>query len=142
MELLISFLRYISNKDPIRSSYLEILHTILRTENMSWERMVYPPFTEYNEIEKISFVMNDFRLSNHHSANERKRIYGEMKDYFDKGHVYKDRSHLTNSEEKNQINYLLKTTQLNLKLRTFVMTIDELISSMNIVRIAIYMYII
>ncbi|CAF1580540.1 unnamed protein product [Adineta ricciae] len=77
----------------------------------------------------MTVVMNSIDFHSQHSAGQRRTILEEVKDCFEKGYTYKDQCRLATPEEKNQIKFLLKSWHLNQKLHTFLMTIQNLICS-------------
>ncbi|CAF3342468.1 unnamed protein product [Rotaria socialis] len=132
-ELLLDFLLYISSKRGIRPFYLQMLNTVLHVPTISMESVVFPPFTQYNNIQHITVTMSDIVFNIGHSASERKTIIDEVKHCFEIGHVYKDQYHLTTSEEKNKIKFLLKSWHLNSKLRSFLINVQNLICSSHLI---------
>ena len=125
-ELLLNFLHYISN----RPFYIQILNTVLRSSNLS---LTFPPFTQYHNIQQISVVMNAINFNSHHSASERRTIIEEVKDCLETGSTYKNQCRLVTSEEKNQIKWLLKSWSLNRKLHSFLMAIENVICSFDLI---------
>ncbi|UJR11109.1 hypothetical protein I4U23_015291 [Adineta vaga] len=132
-KLLLNFLHYISNKHGIKKIYLEILNTVLQVQELSLNSISFPPFTQYNSIQHTTVVMNAIDFTSEHSAGERRTIFEEMKNCFENGYTYKDQCRLATSEEKNQIKFLLKSWHLNQKLHIFLMTIQNLVCSFDLV---------
>jgi hypothetical protein len=141
-QLLLDFLHYISLKRSIRLFYLEMLNTVLRLPTISLKSIIFPPFTQYNNIQQISVIINAIHFNSNHSANERRTIIEEVKSCFEINYTYKDHCHLATSEEKNQIKLLLKSWQLNRKLNTFIIIVQNLICSFDLIplnnRIQVY----
>jgi hypothetical protein len=132
-QLLLDFLHYISIKRAIRPFYLQILNTVLRVPTISLRSITFPPFTQYNNIQHISVTMNAINFHLNHSASERRTITEEVKGCFEMNYTYKDHCHLATSEEKNQIKLLLKSWQLNRKLHTFLILVQNLICSIDLI---------
>ena len=86
--------------------------------------------------------MNGIVFNSHHSASERRTIIEEVKGCFEMSHTYKDHCHLATSQEKHQIKLLLKSWQLNRKLHTFLINVQNLICSVDLIplniRVAVY----
>ncbi|CAF1052665.1 unnamed protein product [Rotaria sp. Silwood1] len=132
-QLLLDFLHYISGKHAIRSIYLQMLNTVLQGPSLSLKSVTFPPFTQYHNVQQISVIMNAIDFDWHHSASERRTIMEEMKHCLETGHTYKDHCRLATSEEKHQIKFFLKSWQLNRKLQTFLITIQNLICSFDLI---------
>ncbi|CAF4113732.1 unnamed protein product [Rotaria sp. Silwood2] len=141
-QLLLDFLHYISGKRAIRPIYLQMLNTVLQVPALSLKSITFPPFTQYHNIQQVSVIMSAIDFNWNHSASERRSIMEEVKSCLELGYTYKDHCRLATSEEKYQIKFLLKSWQLNRKLQTFLITIQNLICSFAFIpwntRVSVY----
>ena len=133
--LLIDFLHFISAKQGIQLVYLQILKTVLQTPNLLINTIHYPPFTQYHNIQHTTAVMNAIDFNSHRSAGQRRTIFEEVKKCFEINQMYKDQCRLATNEEKNQIKFLLKSWELNKKLHTYLINLQNLLTSFEFIQL-------
>ena len=128
-ELLLDFLRYTSSRTGMRPFYLQILNTVLHQSTAS---LIFPPLTQYRNVQQVSVTPSAIDFHSRHSASERRVIGEEIKDCLEKGHFYKDQCRLATSEEKHQIKLLLSSWQLNRRLQAFLSSVQQLTDEWNL----------
>ena len=129
---LVDFLHYVSDKLKIKPFYLQMLKTVLRNSTVSLKHVSIPPFIIYQNIEEVSIVRERINLSNNYSLDKMSTILVEVNNAWSNNHDYQDKSNLVTSTDKTRINQLLKSWKNNLKLRTFLESIQDSIGSFAI----------
>ncbi|CAF4444796.1 unnamed protein product [Rotaria sp. Silwood2] len=147
-EILLDFLEYIAHKRSIKAFYLKMLKSVLIEATISWTSIIFPQFTSYNKIQEISCyqqqikeILSDqerrrqisfwsFDTSSIRSLTEeqRKQIIEEVELCFQEDRTYTDNLNLVSVSEKEKINTLLTSWQLNKKLRSFLKIIETNLS--------------
>ncbi|CAF4043098.1 unnamed protein product [Rotaria sordida] len=148
LEILLDFLDYIANKRSIKAFYLKMLKTALLESTISWTSIIFPQFTSYKKIQEISCYRQQieeilsgperriqmlFWSTNNSSIqslteDQRKQIIEEIELCFQEDRTDTDNLNLVTVSEKQKINTLLASWQLNKKLRLFLKIVETNIS--------------
>ena len=126
-EILLDFLHYISGKCSSQPFYLQVLRSILKAPTLTLGSVSYPSFTQYTNIQELSFQSYRINLGTmgHYKRNI---VFKEIEDCFDKNCTYENNKFPEMRKLNNQtyhINMLLKSWRENGKLRSSVENIQH-----------------
>ncbi|CAF4420746.1 unnamed protein product [Rotaria sp. Silwood2] len=128
-EKLINFLYYVSGKLKTKPFYFQMLKKALKMPAALMTIVTCPPFIEYSDIEEISVIRKRINLPSDYTSDIRNRIIAEIEHSWQNNCYYEDKSKLTTSSERLQVNKLLTSWGNNRKLRSFLESIQNLLCS-------------
>ncbi|CAF1097430.1 unnamed protein product [Adineta steineri] len=129
---LIDFLHYISKKCNIQPFYLQMLKIALKIPTISLQCITFPPFISYQNIEEISVTKARISFPWFCTSDEENEIVLEIENCFVRNRNYETTNKKMDDYRKNEINSLLTSWQNNKQLRSFVETVQKILSSVNI----------
>ncbi|CAF3852881.1 unnamed protein product [Rotaria sordida] len=131
-ECLLNFLHYIADICQIEPFFLKMLKTVLKESTISFTLDKFPPFIHYTNIQEFSIVQNRISCPQYLNSSEYEKVLAEVQRCLTENCDYTNVNNLLRSAEINEINKLLKTWQLNRKLRLFLKDVQTHMCSVPI----------
>ncbi|CAF2635464.1 unnamed protein product [Rotaria sp. Silwood2] len=111
-----------------------MLKTALKVSSISLRSLEFPAFISYHNIDKIDINDVSTYVPNSLTKSQCSSIIAEIKDCFERGVRFHDYDNVLNQDTLDYINSLMKSRRANKNLRSFLQTVQNLISSVSIVQ--------